>query len=115
MVRQVFLTLFQALQLPIKWIFSINFGDAYKTLDLIDAKLPDFTATSLYFPIILATVVFASLLLAMIIMGILTIVRYYFYVTKKSKKDHYSMVIATYFLYIFGVLMFFVLIIAYTV
>ncbi len=84
------------------------FGDAYKTLDLIDTKLPDFTATSLYFPIILATVVFASLLLAMIIMGILTIVRYYFYVTKKSKKDHYSMVIATYFLYIFGVLMFFV-------
>ncbi|MDE5617213.1 MAG: zinc ribbon domain-containing protein [Clostridia bacterium] len=84
------------------------FGDAYKNITSIDLALPDFTKTSLYFPVILATIVFAALLLAMVIMTILTLVKYYLYVTRKSDKDHSAMVIATYFLYLFGVLMFFV-------
>ncbi len=84
------------------------FGDAYNALKSIEIAMPDFTETSLYFPVIFATIVFSALLLAIFILSVLTLKRFVSYVTHNSQKDYIGLAIATYLVYIFGVFMFFV-------
>lgn len=81
-------------------------GECYDTLSNTNAY-SQFTVSSFLFPMIIGTLTVVALLISTITLSIVAFVRFISKISGNSNKDYASAVLATYFVYIMGVALFY--------
>ena len=82
-------------------------GECYANLISISSQYPNLDLTAQYCVAIIGTVLSTAIIISVVSFAVIATIKYINYATKRRSKDYFPFVLATYFSYILGMLLFF--------